>query len=315
MASITEISGSDFSTYCGGNYQAMRGVASSIDGRIIYVSMNGVSNYGVIKSTDNGLNWNTVYTTGGGYTSIACNSDGSIVYFASLGTGLYKSTDGGNNYTQIKGAGESLPGGSANPETNGAFPGYDFGNVYQIACDSTGTKLMMTTNAAASIYQSIDGGSTWSFIYSDPSYNTNPHSPTTIASNAAGTVLYAALNNSSLNIIVSKDLGVTWTSLNMLGVSGPFTALSTNSYGDFVFAVDSFSNLNILYPTHVDNAVLTPSGGNTYVSLASYNDGSNLIISQNNYQSITNGAVVLYSVTNKYAPGNLTCFKDDSNIL
>jgi hypothetical protein len=174
----------------------------------------------------------------------------------------------------------------------------------------------MTTNAAASIYQSIDGGSTWSFLYVIPGYSTNPNTPTYVTSNATGSILYAALNNTAAkNIIVSKNSGTTWASINMLGVTGPFGNIQTNSYGDFVFGIGINSVLDIFYPTHVDNAVLTPSGGNTYVALGVYNDGNNLMITQNNYQTITSGAGVLYSVVNKYSPGQASCFKEDTKIL
>jgi 6-phosphogluconolactonase (cycloisomerase 2 family) len=318
MTSITVISGTDFSTYDGGNYQAMRGIASSTDGAIIYISMNGVPNIGVVKSIDNGTTWNIVYPYQVGFTSIACSSDGNIVYAANLGDGLYKSIDAGSTWNKVSFLpNNSLPGGSSNPEiTDSHFGGYDLTNIYQVACDSTGTKLIMTTNAAASIYQSTDSGVTWSFIYAIPGYSTNPQSPTYIASNTNGTILYAALNNTSTkNIIVSKNSGATWTSINMLGVSGPFATLSTNTYGDFIFCVDGNSSLNIFYPTHIDKALLVPSAGNTLVALANYNSGNNVIISQNNYLTITNGAVVLYSIVNKYTPGDVPCFKEDTKIL
>jgi hypothetical protein len=322
MTSITPISATDFSTYDGGNYQAMRGIASSSDGTIIYVSMYGVTNIGVLKSTDSGATWNIVHPTTRGFASIACSSDGTIVYAADLGNGLYKSTNSGTTWNKVTFLPDNtLPGGAANPESpaGGVFPGYNLDNNYQIACDSTGSKLIMTTNAAAAIYKSINGGVNWSFLYTVPGYATNPQSPTLVSSNASGSILYAALNNTSAkNIIVSKDSGVTWTSINMLGVSGRFGTLGTNAFGDFIFAVDDNSSLNIFYPTHVDKALLVPSAGNTLVALASYNDGGNLIISQNTYQTIVNGAVVQYSLTNKYSPGQpaaIPCFKDDSKIL
>jgi hypothetical protein len=320
MASITPISGTDFSTFTGGNYQAMRGIASSANGTIIYICMNGVANIGVVKSTNSGSSWNIVDAVTRSFTSICCSSNGQIVYAANLGDGLYKSTNSGSSWNQVTFSSNTLPGGAGNPESpqGGQFPGYDLFNIDQIACDSTGSKLIMTTNAAASIYQSIDGGVTWSFLYVTPGYITNPNSPTTIASNSDGSVLYVSLNNNSTkNIIVSKNSGATWASINMLGLSGPFTTLSTNSYGDFVFGVDNTSNLNIFYPTHIDKAVLIPGNGNTYSAIGCYNNGNNIIIAQNSYESIINGAVVLYSVTNKYPPGqpSVPCFKEDSKIL
>jgi len=155
MTSITPISATDFSTYDGGNYQAMRGIASSSDGTIIYVSMYSVTNVGVLKSTDSGATWNIVDPTTRGFASIACSSDGTIVYAADLGNGLYKSTNSGTTWNKVTFLPDNtLPGGAANPESpaGGVFPGYNLDNNYQIACDSTGSKLIMTTNAAAAIY-------------------------------------------------------------------------------------------------------------------------------------------------------------------
>lgn len=324
MTSITPINGSGFSSYLNGaNYQSMSGIASSSDGSIIYVCMAGASGAAVMKSTDHGYTWTNVYPSQMGFYSIACSSNGNIVYAANLGDGLYKSTNAGTSWNKISfSPNNTLPGGAANPEspTGGSFPGYELSNIYKIACDSTGTKLIMTTNAAASIYRSIDSGVTWSFLVATPGWVSNPTAPTTLASNGDGTVLYAALNNtSSKTIIVSNNSGATWTNLNMLGVTGPFNTLGTNSYGDFVFGVDGSSQLNIFYPTHIDKALLVPSAGNTLVAVGIYNNGNNIIISQNNYSSYTDGAVVTYSIVNKYPPGQQTavvsCFRDDSKIL
>ena len=187
MTSITPINGSDFSSYLNGaSEQSMKGVASSSDGSIIYVCMARVSGAAVMKSTDRGYTWTNVYPNQMSFYSIACSSNGNIVYAANLGDGLYKSTNAGTSWNKISFLpNNTLPGGAANPEspTGGSFPGYALSNIYQIACDSTGTKLIMTTNAAASIYRSIDSGVTWSFLVATPGWVSNPNSPTTLASN------------------------------------------------------------------------------------------------------------------------------------
>lgn len=323
MTSISPFSFADLHTYDGGNYQAMQGIATIPDGTIIYICMNGISGIGIIKSINSGLTWSIVNTNTSSFTSIACSSDGSIVYAANLGNGLFKSTNSGATWFQVTfTGGDALPGGASNPESSagGQFPGYQLSNIYKLACDSTGSKLIMTTNAAASIYRSTDGGLSWSFSYAAPGYATNPNAPTTLASNSSGTVLYAALNtNATKNIIVSKNSGATWATIPMLGASGPFGTLATNSYGDFVFGVDGLSNLNIFYPTHTDSALLVPGFGNTLVSIASYDSGNKIIISQNSFNTVINGAVVLYSIVNKYPPGNdgdgQICFKEDTKVL
>jgi hypothetical protein len=317
MTSITDISTTDFSSYNGGNYQAMEGIASSSDGTIIYVSILGVPDIGVMKSTNSGATWNNVYPNYAGFRSIACSSNGNIVYAANLGDGLYKSTDAGSNWSRITfSPNDNLPGGTANPEvSDSSFGGYQLTNIFIVACDSTGDNLIMTTNAAASIYRSTDGGSSWSFVYAIPGYSTTPTGPTYVTSNADGTILYASLNNTTAKtIIVSRNSGVTWTTMNTFGQEGPFRTLSSNSYGDFVFAVyapgTGPSYLNVFYPTHSDNAILTPANGNTFVSLANYNDGDNVVITQSN-------KVTSYSIVNKYSPGEapIPCFKDGTKIL
>lgn len=327
MTSITATGAKDFSVFDGGDYTKITGIASSANGAIVYVSIN--NNSGVVKSVNGGSTWNSVFPNFP-FNSIACSSDGAIVYAVLLGTGLYKSTDAGNTFNLVTfSPSNALPGGAANPEiTDASFNGYNLTNMYQVACDSTGSKLIMTTNAAASIYQSINGGVTWSFLYAKTGYSTNPNNPIMVASNSDGTVLYAALNTNTIkNIITSTDSGVTWSNMNMFGLVGPFASLATNSIGDFLYSVSAPTSsnyqLNTFYPTHADNAVLVAGSGNTYVALATNNDGNNIIIAQNNFPeippySITNGAVVFYSVTNKYTPGqsgSVPCFKDDSKIL
>lgn len=323
MASITAIHGSDFSTYDGGQYTTINGTASSSDGTIIYVCISS-STYSIMKSVDSGLTWTVALpSVASSLNYIACSSNGSIVYATAFDVGIYKSTDYGVTFNVVNFLpNNTLPGGLANPEASDPYyAGYSLTNNFYIACDSTGTKLIMTTNAAISVYQSIDGGVSWTFVYTIPDYNTSGNIVPYVASNATGTVLYAFLNSTNpayQGINISQDSGVTWTSMNMEGITGPFSCLSTNSYGDFVFTVGSSNSLIIFYPTHADTAVLVPSAGNTFRPLANYNDGNNLVIPQNYYETITAGAVVSYALVNKYAPGqpsSVICFKEDSKIL
>uniref|UniRef100_A0A6C0APB7 Hedgehog/Intein (Hint) domain-containing protein n=1 Tax=viral metagenome TaxID=1070528 RepID=A0A6C0APB7_9ZZZZ len=329
MASITPIYGSDVSGFDitigssppDSNFTNIKGIAASADGTIMYFCTSNVFYHGVLKSTNSGATWSNVnnYPSTTAFSSIACSSDGSIVHAVILGDGLYTSINSGT-FNKVTFATNTLPGGGANPEspTGGQFPGYDLTNIFQIACDSTGTKLIMTTNAAASIYYSTDSGVTWSFLYAPTGYSLTPNGPTTVAMNADGSVLYAALNTNTIskNIIVSKNAGARWASIPMFGQIGPFTTLSTNSYGDFVFAVNSNSDLRIFYPTHNDYASVVVYPGTTIGRIAAYNSGNNIAIVQNIYGSITNGAVVTYSIVNKYAPNERTpCFKEDSKIL
>lgn len=301
--SLNLINSADFSSYNGGDFTKIRGMACSNDGSKMFVAINGGS--GIMKSTDYGATWNSVSTTAG--TSIACSSDGSIVYVANLGTGLYKSTNSGNTWSYVT-TGQPLN----SIESNSGFTTY---NVYQVACDATGMKLLMTTNLSKVIYRSIDGGVTWPYMYNIPdSLTTN--SPVTLASNVDGSVLYAAFNNTDQNIYKSIDNGTTWNVISTQGtIVGPFSSLSTNLTGDFLFACDGLGNTDVFYETHASNAVLRATNGSLFTTSATYNNGNNILVMKNNETQT-------FSVSNIYSPGPIpgqssivACFKENSKIL
>jgi hypothetical protein len=311
MTSLTLLYTADFTTFDGGDFTRIRGFASSRYGSIMYVCIVGGK---ILKSTDLGASWTDTGLANGGYTSIACSSDGTIVYVADLGQGLYKSTNSGSTWSYIT-RGAALPS-----DTNGnnveRDHGYTTYNVYQIACDATGSKVIMTTNYCAYIYKSIDGGVTWTNLYTI-SVTTTSSSPVLLASNIDGTILYAAFNNTDAKIYKSLDSGATWNILSTLGtVSGPFKGLSTNLTGDFCFACGSDGALNIFYETHAVKSVLVPQGGSLVTAATNYNNGNNIVVMENNKSET-------YSVTNLFPPGpvpgdpvvNISCFKEGSKIL
>ncbi|MBU0763813.1 MAG: hypothetical protein KJ607_03145, partial [Bacteroidetes bacterium] len=120
---------------------------------------------GLWKSTTGGTSW-TLVTTGNfanlAVTCIAQGSDGAIYfgtgeYFAgipecpfgsgNIGQGIFKSTDGGSNWTQIK-------GDDANFEV-----------VNKIAVNPTAPQIVYAA-VASGIQRSNDGGTTWSSVLS-----------------------------------------------------------------------------------------------------------------------------------------------------
>jgi hypothetical protein len=172
----------------------------------------------------------------------------------------------------------------------------------------------MTTNYAAVIYRSTDGGSTWTDVYTIPDYPQNPYSPTVLSSNIDGSIIYAAFNNTDQKIYKSLDNGATWNVIGTLGsVPGPFSGISSNATGDFLFASDGNGNVNVFYETHSAESVLVPANGSLFRTLTTYNNGLNMIVMKNN-------AAETYVVHNLFPPGPypgqpVTCFKEDSLIL
>jgi hypothetical protein len=324
--SINLINQADISGLVNGSYQNVTGMACNSNGQIMYASVIGV---GIIKSINSGISWSSTSLSGSGFSSVACSSNGVTVYACNLGDGLYKSTNSGTNWSQIAGYGNPLP--DTSPPTNPEVAvGYDFANVDKIACDGTGSKLLMTTNYAAVIYQSSDGGSTWSNnFYIIPNYKTNPNGPVSVASNIDGSVLYCAFNQTTNppnppQIYKSINSGITWNPIQSNGgsgspiVSGPFTYISSNLTGDFCFATDNNSIINIFYDTHSAIGVLMPPSGSTFSSLTCYNNGNYMVVTVGNGG---NAYTQTYSITNLYPPGpipgtqSVTCFKEDSKIL
>jgi hypothetical protein len=330
--SLTQIQNANVASLCNNNGTALQGIATSSNGTTIYVSLypSGTSLGGVIKSTNSGVSFSTIsYLTSSNVTSVssvACSSDGSVVYACQLGTALYKSTDSGSTWSVIQ-SNQSLPNTypGGNPEVSA---GYSFANVYKISCDSTGSILLMTTNYAATVYRSADGGTTWTDVYVFPNYKTNANSPSPVSLNTNGSILYAACSNTATDtdyyIYKSTNNGSTWSVMNALGAltTSPFSSISTNLTGDFVYVISApggQNQLNIIYETHSVNAAFAGSGY-IYIAVSSYNNGNNIAMTDNGtYPGTTDSACSrTYSVTNIYPPGVIPgtpCFKEDTNIL
>ena len=308
-ASITLINSTDIHSYDDNNFTSIRGMASSNDGSKMYLVIAVVTGYGILKSTNYGVSWQAINPNDGNtawyFTSIACSSDGTIVYATHLGNGLYKSIDSGQTWNYVFAGGQSLPG----------IENYSSDNVYQVTCDATGTKLIMTTNYSKVIYRSTDGGVTWINVYNIPNASDYPQNAITLTSNVDGSVIYAAFNTSDLKIYKSTNHGNSWSVISTLGtVTGPFSSIATNLTGDFVFACSSNGDLNIFYETHAVKSVLPAFNGSLVTTVACYNNGYNVLVMINN-------ATQTYSVANLFPPGpipqpsNIPCFNENTKIL
>ena len=136
---------------------------------------------GVWKSTDCGATWSAIAT---GTNSVDVNrgmnwtfgidpQEPNVVYTNSGygSNGLFKSTDGGVNWTDIW-------SGKSQPELGKAFM-YNFANVIAIDPDDhehlllTFHEACLPPHPATCIVESSDGGSSWRIIDGEPSWNGN----------------------------------------------------------------------------------------------------------------------------------------------
>lgn len=117
-----------------------REIAMAGDGQKIYVINSGGS---VWKSTDSGLNWSALSSSGTrSWSAISTSQNGSVVV-AAVSTGyIYVSTDSGNTWS------EKTAAGSRSWRT--------------VTVSSDGTKIRAITSNTLKLYQSDDSGVTWS---------------------------------------------------------------------------------------------------------------------------------------------------------
>jgi len=152
-----------------GNYF---GVASSSDGSKLYACVYNNATQGVVYSDGSWTNPSTLLNAT--LTSIACSSNGSIVYVANNTVGIQKSTSG-LSWTLLTG---SVGGGK---QTS------DIGTV---ACSADGQTILAATLLQTNyIYQSTNGGTSWNTPISTPG------AVSYIACSSDAAIIYAILNN------------------------------------------------------------------------------------------------------------------------
>lgn len=147
----------------------------------------GMETGGIFKSTDKGLNWSPVtydYAIGNIQDIKVDPKDEDIVY-ASRGSEVYKTTNGGNSWTQI-------------------YIAPDVVECFMIHSTDTDTIYAATRNG---LMKSLDGGTSWNSIFSGYIYDIE-------AKPGSDDTLYIAIKNDVLKrpeIYKSNDAGTSWT--------------------------------------------------------------------------------------------------------
>jgi photosystem II stability/assembly factor-like uncharacterized protein len=226
--------------------------------QVIYL---GAATGGVWKSTNGGTSWTTIFDQNnslaiGGIAIAPGAGNNNIIYVGTgelnfsgdsyYGAGVYKSTDGGNTWTQQCG------GASVNfcaPTFPGAFQGGGF-FVGTIAVNPTNPLIALASvrnagNATVSgIYRTTDGGANWNLLSSASGAAGN----SIIWNPSDSTVVYATLgergNAAKFGVYKSTDSGVTFTRLTGNGATG--NNLPTTNLGRHEMAVAP-SDGNVIY--------------------------------------------------------------------
>jgi len=174
--------------------------ACSKDGKIWYLPYFP---HEIWKSTDSGNTFNPLprIPGNGGISCVSCTDDGNTVYI-STASGydghLYKSTNGGNNFTKINREKNPRGGGI---EGNGTWD--------RVFCSSDGTIVLGVNMDPIVLMVSSDSGNTWNDI-NPPGNRVSPFAAIALSKDGSTIVIGCSQPKTLLK---STNLGKTWTQL------------------------------------------------------------------------------------------------------
>lgn len=181
-------------------------------------------------------NWANNGPYGGDIRSIAIDSKNPNILYVGTGGGIYKSTDGGTNWSVLNTGLEnsfyiwSLAVDPNNPavlyagiENNGIYKSTNGGidwvavntglgsfNVWAIAIDPNNPSILYAGTANAGLYKSVNGGGSWTSINTGVASSAFILSVTIDPSNSS--ILYAGSYGNG--VYKSTNGGASWTSIN-----------------------------------------------------------------------------------------------------
>ena len=206
--------GSYFSSDLGNNWkevgkrtQHCRIPACSKDGKIWYLPYYP---HEIWKSTDSGNSFKPLprIPGNGGISCVSCTDDGNTVYMCTAGGydgHLYKSTDGGNNFTKINKEKNPRGGGL---EGNGTWD--------RVFCSSDGTIVLGVNMDPIVLMVSSDSGNTWNDI-NPPGNRVSPFAAIALSKDGSTIVIGCSQPKTLLK---STNLGKTWTQLPKTELEG-----------------------------------------------------------------------------------------------
>jgi len=164
--------------------------------------------------------YNWAENTHGPWFTISSNTDGSKLILGGLGSRLYLSSDGGDNWT------ETQPAGDATQQ-------------WQDTTSSMDGQRLIAQIEYGGIYISTDGGSTWNETIPDPTGSNfgdkNLDWAVIAASADAQTIIAGSWDEGKL--YMTKNGGTSWTLLNpIIGASGVWRSAAVSADGQKLIA-------------------------------------------------------------------------------
>ncbi len=204
---------------------------------------------GVWKTTNSGVNWTSLSEDmeNIAISSIAQSANNPSILYAGTGeswvgnidaidgSGIFKSIDGGANWTNIS-------------KKSGSIIDEKFFQVSRVVADPSNANVVVISTMSSSgityIFKSTDGGLNWM----EAKQGIKPIQQV-VASPSSFDTLYAAVNSS--NVLKSVDAGSTWTDVTGFGsATGTYTRVEiavAHSTANIVYAAIVGNNISFLY--------------------------------------------------------------------
>jgi photosystem II stability/assembly factor-like uncharacterized protein len=156
--------------------------------------------------------WSEAVPTGDGFESIVDYNNSNIMYTSSYYGNLMKSTNGGTNWTDI-----TLNDGTGADEQGPWLTPY-------VMHPTTSTTLLM---GKSQVYQTIDGGTTWTRLSTLPAASGQQVSAIAYAPSNPQTIYVATNTNSGNRVYKTTNGGTTWSQIVGATLTNSGTGAST----------------------------------------------------------------------------------------
>ena len=318
-----------FSNDSGDNWTRVANTTTQLNWKDIHISFTGQFMYAITpticyRSADYGVTWTTPLTTGSNMETVCCNYEGKIVYIATKGTGVYRSTDFGTTFTLISGvlpystgrnqgctsldgqyvyfSGGYSDGGLVRSGNGGTtWSTVITGGITSVCCDITGQKVAAVNNSTGSIFISSNYGVNFTLKLTYGALGTY-----SVMSNTDFSTIIATYNVSSTRkLIFSKDMGNTWSDLpgGTVANMGTMAIIYGSASCDTIYVThDYIQSMSI--PFFRKSAYDIPSGTGAQTGV---------LVANNNFNFTTDSTFSNYSSYSSYFSNLL--FRDSSYTL